>query len=325
MRQTGRILLSLVLSVGLGWYVWHHVDEERLLSVLGHVRWPWLLAAFGAFLIYQGFRTARMKILVDDRSPMGGLFVTLCLQATLNKLLPVWLGEAALVYLLHKLHDVGLHRSAVSVFLARLVDLALFVAAFVGAVVLLGGALPVEVVVVMLVVAAIVVALTAAVAGLWWWNSRWASATIGNGKGHLSGWLRRHLQLLLDALGSVSGGRTLASLVVYSALMWGVMYLFFVLNIRALGFAVDAVDVFWLYLLLITVNLLPVKGIADVGTHEAAWFISLRILGVGSEDAAILAFGSHVLVFLSVGLTLLIAAAGFSWRWLSAAGEATRD
>ncbi|MDH5638153.1 MAG: hypothetical protein OEZ04_06645, partial [Nitrospinota bacterium] len=45
-----------------------------------------------------------------------------------------------------------------------------------------------------------------------------------------------------------------------------------------------------------SVNLLPVKGVANFGTHETAWFIALRAFGVDPSMAALLGFGSHAVI-----------------------------
>ena len=60
----------------------------------------------------------RLSLLIGHR-PSAGLYYTLCLQALANKLLPVWLGEIVLVWLLKRFHAVKLWRGAASVALLR--------------------------------------------------------------------------------------------------------------------------------------------------------------------------------------------------------------
>ena len=63
-------------------------------------------------------------------------------------------------------------------------------------------------------------------------------------------------------------------------------------------------------MLVFPADLTPVKGVAQIGTHEAAWFLALRAIGLDAARASTLAFATHAVLFaimvvgLGVGLLL---------------------
>ncbi|MEW6139812.1 MAG: hypothetical protein AB1733_16440 [Thermodesulfobacteriota bacterium] len=73
---------------------------------------------------------------------------------------------------------------------------------------------------------------------------------------------------------------------------------FFLATVYALNFELTVGEVMFIYVALIPFSLLPIRGIANIGNHEATWFLVLKLLGTPNADAAALAFGSHVLLLL---------------------------
>ena len=95
----------------------------------------------------------------------------------------------------------------------------------------------------------------------------------------------------------------------YTLLIWVCMYLYFWCIVASLQVPVTPVHLFWVYILVFPVNLLPIKGVANIGTFEAAWFLSLTLLGFSDSLAADIAFGSHavqLLIVIFVGMLVAI-------------------
>lgn len=289
--------LSLLVAVALAWHVSRYLDDDSLPALRARLRPEWLLAALGVFLIYQLIRARRFQLLVGQpHLSLGGLFDTMSIQGMLNMLLPAGLGEPALVLLLRRMHGVQAHRGLASLVAARLADL-LLVSVLLPVFALVSPTpLPTQVFWLMVgLVGCFPLALLALVLVL---RLR-----------HLP-WLRRlshHGDRVVFALNEIRARGVMGRALLCSAGMVLCTYGLFLCTMRALGSPLDATLVAALYLIQFPVSLLPVKGVGNVGTHHAAWFYALLILGVERGEASLLAFGSHAVFF-----AVICAAAGIA-------------
>jgi hypothetical protein len=295
------VLLALVLRF---------TDRAQLAAILRGTEPGWLGASVGFFLLYQWFRMRRTALLLAIPAT-GRLFATLCLQGGANDLvLPAGTGDAALVYLLKRLHGAGYARGLASLVAARVADLGLFTILFAVLALGSGGALPP---LLRGIMASLALLLLAAGAGLWAlgragsWES---SAPSGSRRARLAGALRR----LSAELREVHARRIYPPLLLHSTAMWIAMYLSYVALLRALDAPLSAWQVLLLYVLVFPVDLTPVKGAANFGTHEGVWFVALRVLGVEAGAAAALSFAKHLLM-----LVTLLASVAIGAVWLAAA------
>jgi uncharacterized membrane protein YbhN (UPF0104 family) len=120
--------------------------------------------------------------------------------------------------------------------------------------------------------------------------------------------VRDTLAALLDAVRLGLRSRIALPAFVLTVLLWALMYLVWVAIVWALGLRLGPEQIMWVYLLFFPVNILPIKGIASVGTHHVAWQISFQIVGVPLSQAAAAAFGAHLItmaVTILVGLAAL--------------------
>jgi uncharacterized protein (TIRG00374 family) len=292
--------------------VWHFVDPVEFLAVLKGTSPAWLGASIGCFLLYQWWRMRRTALLLAIE-PGARLYSTMCLQGAANDLvLPAGTGEAALVYLLKRWHGAEYHVGLASLVVGRVVDLALFGALFVALIAAFGNQLPDLLLAIMAALAGILL-----VAGIVLWvllRSGQSSAAASSERR----WRReiaRQLQAFSAALRQIHTRRIYAVLVLQSAAMWVTMYLSYVALMLALNATLSFAQVLLLYILVFPVDLTPVKGVANFGTHEGVWFLALQVLGLEPARAATLSFASHILILVTlltsvtVGMSYFIAAA----------------
>jgi len=272
-----KISISIVLTIVLGSFVFHFLQTEDLLESLKSISYLWLFCSFILFLVYQALRAYRFEILVDINEQRFSLFSTQCMHAFLNNTLPAGLGEIAFIFLLKHFHEVDYHRGTASLIIARLIDLGLFSFLFLILILFSWKLLPIELIYIMISI----VLLLALLVTILWFAIRWKERLI-EFKRFQSVLLT--IKKLLDEFHNISNIR-LTKVIIFSAFMWLVMYFFFVCIIYSLGFNLSLTVVLFLYLLIFPINLLPIKGVANFGTHEAAWFIALVIAGVSESDA----------------------------------------
>jgi len=257
-----------------------------------------------ASVAYQGVRALRFGYLLGIGWSLR-LTATMCFHGVARKLLPVWIGEGMGVWLFQSRHGVQYGAGTGSLVLARSVDLTIATAAVLTS--LAAGYVPAAVPdwlgwALVAIIAATACGVTALL----------MAGRIPRVRQH--GRLRlleRSVEFLRQSARAVRFGlthRVLLPTLAASALMWLAMYVQHYSFVWALGYRLDWAAVLWIQLLLMPIQLLPVRGFADAGTHEAAWIIGAVAVGVGSVEAVELAFGTHLLALLAGGVQLMTGA-----------------
>lgn len=309
-RRWALVAASSAAAVLLLALVLRFTDRAQVAATIAQTEPAWLGASIGCFLAYQWFRMRRTALLLA-MPPSGRLFATLCLQGGANDLvLPAGTGDAALVYLLKRLHGAGYAQGLASLVAARVADLGLFTLLFAALALGSSGALPPMLRAIMASLAALLVATGV---GLWSVGrmGRWgASAPARSRRARLAAALER----ISAELREVHARRIYPPLLLQSTAMWIAMYLSYVALLRALDAPLSDWQVLLLYVLVFPVDLSPVKGAANFGTHEGVWFVALRVLGVEAGAAAALSVATHLLI-----LAKLLASVAIGAVWLAAA------
>jgi len=300
MNRKRAYALSAAVTIALLLPALAYLDGPAFLERLQRIGWVWLAIGCGAGVAYQGVRALRFGYLLDIGWSLR-LTATMCFHGVARKLLPVWIGEGFGVWLFQRRHGVQYGAGTGSLVLARSVDLTiatgvlltLLVAGYVPAAApeWLGWAL-------VAIIAAMACGVTALlIAGR-------IPRVRQHGRLRL---LERTVEFLHQSAHAVRFGlahRVLLPTFAASTLMWLAMYVQHYSFVWALGYRLDWTDVLWIQLLLMPIQLLPVRGFADAGTHETAWIIGALAVGVGAGKAVELAIGTHLLVLLAGGVQL---------------------
>ena len=302
MSNSAKIFFCTLIAVVLCAIVWRYLNTAEFIEVMKNTSLSWLAVSGLLFLVYQWLRTLRFSLLADAGGSGWQLFNTLCLHSFLNSTLPAGLGEAALVYLLKKLHGLPYPSGAALLLAARFIDLALFCLLFFLVGIAFLQKMPLEVFMVMCGLLGVLIVALILVRAL----SKYETGLSKSHRGKLKITISKHLQVFIDSLREISSRKIWLALIIYSASMWLTMYFFFMTIIYSLGYVMPWHSILMLYLLILPINLLPIKGVGNFGTHEAAWFIALQILGLKTADSAVLGFGSHILFLTVITATLLI-------------------
>lgn len=304
MKRVFHVGLSFFVSACLVILVLQFLNIGNLIDVLRDLDWIWGAVSVCCFLTYQWLRSLRFVILTDAPGGNGRAFVTICIQGVLNNALPAGFGEAALVYLFKKWHAVRYSSGTASLLAARYVDLLIFCTAFVCLSFGGGNRLP-KYVYIFTITLTLSLLLFIASTVLVVSYLKKSEARPGLHRGWAQSLIRK-MRSIAEALEAIHKKGIWVRVVLYSCMMWFFMYLFFCTTLLTLGISLSPFTIFALYLILLPINVLPVKGIGNFGTHEAAWFIGLTALGLSAGDAALLGFGSHVVVLLVQATTLLL-------------------
>lgn len=300
MKKYLNVIVSVVIAAALLAYVLRFIDLEKFTDTLKGVSVFWFLISFGLFLIYQWLRALRLALFMKGKGETKGLFSTMCLHGFLNGTLPAWLGEGAMLYLLKKHHGYGLHSGAATLVAVRMADLGLILLMFVILAAMAFDRFSAPLAMIPVAVGGIL-----AIAAIAVWLLFILERRLPEGGGKFAGKVYFHTRRLKEAFTEIKGAGATAPLLAYTAAMWLAQYVVFVAIIYALGYALPLYVVFGVYLIGFTVNLLPVKGVANLGTHEIAWFVALKMFGMDPSSAAALGFGSHILILAALIMMLI--------------------
>ena len=85
-----------------------------------------------------------------------------------------------------------------------------------------------------------------------------------------------------------------------SAGIWLCVYANFYCIVASLGFEPTLLQMIVVSIILVPLTLLPVQGVANIGTHEAGFVAALSIFGYSIDTAVVIAVTSHVVLFVFV-------------------------
>jgi len=302
------VAVSLALSAALLGWIFAMMDVAAFEATMRRVDWRWVAAAYCAVLVYHVFRAHRTSIMLTPRVGTSVLFPTFCLQAAIRNVAPTWFGDLSLVYLLRRFHSVAMTQGSAMILLLRVLDMFAMLAAACLALLLPGINLDPRVRATVSVALAVVVLIGAALFLVRQYSPRANNAYVRRlGVSFLAHAIDRAKNTALNTawhLHEMSRLHLLPKLVVDTALMWTAMYLAFVCYLHALHADLGLLQVLWLFVLLLPVDLVPTPTPGNLGAYEAAWFVVLLVLGVNADRAMVLAVSSHVLMLLSAPLLL---------------------
>lgn len=297
-----RLALSLAVTAGVCWWLFSQVGIDAITETLRSALWPWVLGAWLCSVVVTVLKSLRFRALLPTAS--GG-FVRLwglqSLHTLLNALFPAGVSEFANAYLLRHGYGTPWGEGVVALIVGRVLDVFLFAivllvlrisswpglvgspvlngigwlstAGMVVAIVLLGGLIPKRKPLV-----------------------RWArDALQREGRGHLVSRVCAHGIVAFDQI--QSDPYRYARAAVWSIGMWAAMFGVFHMAIRALAPGFRLEHTLFIYLFLWVVSILPIRGVANLGTHEGGWVLGLVALGYAREEAIRLAFGTHAIFF----------------------------
>jgi len=122
-------------------------------------------------------------------------------------------------------------------------------------------------------------------------------------------WGRRTKRFTANFLSQFKASLSLKSvawLSTLSLLLWFFLYLFFVASVRAIGVDLSYLEIFFIFLILWPINILPVRGPGNLGTHELGWVAALTLLGHTRASASLIAFGTHTVFILCLFVIFLL-------------------
>jgi len=327
-RKTVSLVFSLLLSGILLFYLFSRIEFSRFQQILTSLFWPFLLAYIIIAFLASLFRTWRYQLLLKPRTTRTRDFLLVTLIRNLFvDLLPARLGSLSYVYLTNRSLSFPFQAAASSFLLAFLFDFLTLTPFLVTAILWVGleqiplaSSYLILISVVFLGVVFFVFSQLAKILHiltLFFSQIEQSSKIRNRAKLHQAIFvIREKIEATTKELDRTKNNHNSWWIFILSLIIRALKYLSLYFLLSALlqpqlfsSFSLN----FWTTILAITgaelTSILPIKGIAGFGTWEAAWALSLNLMGYNAELAIISGLGLHLITNLyeySLGILAML-------------------
>ncbi|HEC20365.1 MAG TPA: flippase-like domain-containing protein [Gammaproteobacteria bacterium] len=285
-------LFGVLLTVLVILFISQNLDMNSLLAQLVNIDPVWMAIGLLLFFLNYALRAHRFRLLSYSSTPSPlNTFGVSALHGMFNYLLPAKLGELAYPLLARSHLGLTTSEGTATLIVARFWDFAIialllpFVATF------FTGGLPSWALFSTLGFSGLIIM---ALAGIFWLASRPPSAFSEGGR------IKTELGRLAAGLRNAHNQGNHTQLALLSVGIWLCIYGNFYCLVRALGVDTTLFEMAVASTLLLPITLLPIQGLANIGTHELAWVTTLRLFGHDMETSLQIAVGTHFLLLLFV-------------------------
>ena len=261
----GKLVLSILLSVGLLWILLREIELETVVAIFATIPLQAVVVGFVLYVLVNALRALRMRVVFREVRYQRLLGVAL-VHNFWNNLIPLRIGEFSFLWLMRK--HTHTNRSLMALIVFRFLDFAVIALLFLTGILLITG----EGVslygygLICLVVSLVPGLMLLLLSRL---PDRWAPGPVGKLRQELRQYTPRQL---FGALG-------------YTVVLWVVSLVLFYVLCEPMDMVVTFVQL-WIPISLVRLsNILPVSGLAGFGTTEGAWAIGLYAVGVDFESA----------------------------------------
>lgn len=314
-----RFGISIAVSAALVAYLLREIDPAQILGTLRAAHLPGVLAGTAAFLTMSLARVLRYRVLLETRVGLAPLTAITFVRGMLGDLLPARLGTLSYVYLVTTRTAVPLDQALASFLLALVLDMVVIAPMLLIALVAVGGGAGAGTLAALaLALLAISVVATLLLAP----GMRFVAGPIERvlpGAQDPDHWTAKFPETLRDTATRVDAVRARGALLPALGLSFfvrlgkfGSYWLFLQAVLVPLGVAWGSIDFFTGFLGVAGAELsamLPISGIAAIGTWEAAFTIGFTRLGLTEPQAVLSGFATHILSQLhdyALGITALL-------------------
>jgi hypothetical protein len=317
-----KISVSTALTVGTLWLLVATTDFS-VADLTGRALRPGsLLLAVLAYGWVQVSRALRFASIHRELrgSPLSRWLQVALIHGALNQVLPFRTGEASYPVLMRRIHGATLGRSVLVLLVARIFDLLvvfLFALAFVPVV---GPRLGVAPGLAAGVCAAVVAGCLLALVALRPALRLGFSLARRYGRGRLGERLCERLGRLVAEAAMFHDLSHFLSVFALSASMWIGLYVTYFGLLNGFGFPIDLPATVIGSIGAILTGVLPVNGVANVGTLQVGWTLGLVLVGFAEAEALAAGIWAHVgVIALALGYGLV------GYLWLQSKAPAARS
>lgn len=293
------VLVSVLFSFGVILYVLSRLDWSLVRLTISDLQWAWLTLAFLSYVVNYYFRTRRFQMLLSlEKVSFLPLLSVVGLYGMYNYLLPAKSGELTLVVLLKNRLKISLVNGTTSLIVARYLDF-----------VTISLILPVVLFIYFNRLPLWMIKISLSFCVLFFFLSIFLYFVIRSPAGsqllsrsHTS-WIDRVIKALIEMRNSVVvvyQKRLHYRLLLNTFVIWLSVYTNLYLVMVSLGYQMTYFQIIVISVFMIPMTLLPIQGLANLGTHEIGWVAAFSVFGLPATEALGIAVSSHIILLFFV-------------------------
>ncbi|MBD3164410.1 flippase-like domain-containing protein [Candidatus Woesearchaeota archaeon] len=291
-KRTLGIILSIIIIIIL----FKVIDINDIILSLKKLALPAIIGSGLFYTLSYIFRAVRFKILLQKKLSSKILFTVVCLHNFFNNILPARTGEISYVYLL-KRRKIETSRGISSLFIARILDVLFILVLLLSAVPFLYKRLsmPATVLIIFILVLLILTPFLLLEFKTGFIKIVKKILLALKLKKKTSEKLIGKTEEMIESLRVIKSKKIFIKTFISTILIIGSQYGFYYLILHGLGIELSAFSMVLALGVVMLAGILPVQGIAGIGTYEGAWALSLIFLGIAKETAIVAGFVIHIM------------------------------
>lgn len=289
-----RLSISITFTVAVIGIASAYLDWSVAIGALRNADGNLLGLALVLFATNWGLRTIRFHTLLGTpANQYHSLLGVTMLHGMFSYILPAKSGEFSYLLLAKKHLNVTLPVSAATLIVARLFDFSVIAILLPTSMLLLAADYPTWLDTGALIYCVTILTAVGALFVIVHYEYSWQPS------GNKHWWYRpaQALMSTLDALRDIHNAQQYLRLWSLSFAIWICILMQFFCITASLGFQPEFAQMVVISVILIPLSLIPVQGVANVGTHEAAWITGLSLFGYDFDSSLVIAITSHVAIF----------------------------
>ena len=121
-RRLGNIIISIILTLGIGFFIFKSLDLAALKNIFGTIRWEFLFISLVFFYGSLVARAFRFSTLLQEPISLLTMTDVMAAVAFFNGILPARTGELSYLYFLKKRSNVSDGENIASLIIGRIFD-----------------------------------------------------------------------------------------------------------------------------------------------------------------------------------------------------------
>jgi len=284
------VLLYLLLS---------QIDSCEIISTIKDIDTAHLISGFILYLLCNIFRALRFHLLLNREIKLFALFNLVCIYNMMNNLAPMRTGELSYVYMLKKLHNKSAITGASTLILSRIFDFIAIGTLFLASAWMigerLGGLKSALISVSVFTILCFFLLLILFYGGEWLFKSfSYVLPRTGLGSNATAISLVLRLKETALAMQRLRNAKVALLALAFSFLIWGANFSAVFLVIKGMNFDIPMPIIVMGSTFTVLSTLLPIYGIAGLGTSQGLWTLVFLPLGIPLDQAIISAFGYYI-------------------------------
>lgn len=299
--------LGVVITVFLCYVLISNISFNAVKKVLGNISIIYIFLGFVFHFLAYIFRTLRFHLTINDGdASFKKLFYVHTLHNFFNQILPGGVGELSLPVLLRKYTGNKISTGTALIMSVRICDIAILLTLFFLSISLGNLQVNSEYQKYLIILSVLSISLAIVLFLFLFYSSIFTKNRFV--KKLYTNRILLFIKNTILEFAAMNNKKKLIKIIFYSCLSNVFVILVFWSLLNGFGISLNFFEVAFTATVLIPVYILPLRGVAGLGTTEGGWALSLWLLGINKEIGISAGFAIHIITLFYV---LVLATYGF--------------